>query len=79
MNNPRYGSITTRKGFHDGKPNSTKIWLEESLSLEGKSDLLSVTLELFDLFLNGDTDEADLGLRRNKDGQLRLVKRHLVK
>lgn len=87
---PKYGSITTktqdgnqaaiiREGYYQGKPQAKTIWFEESVAIEDKATLLKNTLEAFDLFMDKQTDELDIELRRNSYGKIRLVKRYIVK
>lgn len=91
MRKPKFGTITTktddgeqstivREGYFGDRPKSKTVWFQESTNIDnGREQLLTEVLAQLDLFLNNETDELDLELRRNSYGQMRLTKRYIVK
>ena len=74
----KYGSVTTKESYHEGKLQKTTTWHEESIAIAGKEQLITTLLDALDTLLSNETNELDLSLRRNAEGKLRLVKKHRV-
>ena len=73
----KYGKIIQEEAFFEGNLTSVKQWVEESISIPDKEHLLTEMLAGMDLILGHNTNELSLTITRNKEGKLRLVKRHL--
>ena len=74
----RYGKHIIEKSYIDGKQVSVKGWLQESVAIVDKAQLLNETLTCLDLVLDHVTDTLEVTIKRNKEGKLMLVKKHRV-
>lgn len=74
----KYGKHIIEKSYIDGKQVSTKGFLQESIAITDKTHLLNETLSCLDLILEHVTDTLEVKIKRNKAGQIMLVRKHQV-
>lgn len=74
----RYGSIITEEPIFNGESKPSKRWQKESVEVPDKEHLLTEMLGCMDLILGNNTDELEISIKRNKAGQIMLVKKHRV-
>lgn len=73
-----YGKRIIHESVFDDNVQPKKVWDEVSISIPDKEHLLTEVLECLDLIIGNQTDDLTITIKRNKIGQIRLVKTHRV-
>lgn len=74
----KHGKIITTESYYDGKLAKTSKHCQESIEITDNAQLLTSVMDALDLIALSDGNEIRLTVKRNKLGQLRLIKEYEV-